>query len=360
VTRRLKLPHVLALMAVATMVVAGGLTWNLLHRQEKPWTMPKAPVGTSPIEIAKPNTYWTAENGFVEMVSPIRLPVSRRENSRIQIFLRLPKGTLLESEGDPNGDGQTLNYPAGTVADRVESLQSRNQSETYWTVADVRGAEVLEEGQLFHVYRPVVAGADKPLFGYAWRKADRVANQAAHETIGIAMSTQGAGFARPQKSKKLPKRIQAFKNLSGCADCHQLNRVPRQRADEATPFRGSDAGGFFGIRTVLENEGPIESYRPRDVNHVSPYISIKCPQDIAAEKISDEKGSVRFTCPDHGIPRAVFDMITARKNGDLHAEKVCRSRQYLHGHLTDAARRPFEERFQECGIGGDNQPAAGK
>lgn len=317
---------------------------------EPSWEPTVAGTDTLMMAVSEPDRFWTKENGFVEMVSPIKRPSTLNAQSRIQEFLKLPSDGLIDVTFVDEPKRPLLLHPKGTRADRVESRFVYTHTGMQWTIADVRGGEIQAEGQGFHVLRPRRSGPGSALFGYGWQKGDHAANERAHDAIISAMKEFGAGFVYQPSPRQLPRRIDGFKGFSSCAQCHQLARPPRLRADEPSPFRGSDASGFFAVQTVLENVGPLELYRPHDVNHLSPYISIECSNAETAERQTSENGSVRFTCPDGIIPYARFDLAGALAAGDVHAEQVCRSRRYLYAHFTQRAQAAFSERFKECGI----------
>ena len=336
----------------ATIVAAFSaiVIWVLTDKEKPKWKPIAAGAGTELLEVQAPQSHWTEENGFVEMVSPIRLPSTQNDRSRIQVFLKLPRGSIIDVIPSDGERGPLLRHPDGTRADRVESKLVYTNDGTRWTIADVRGGEIHGGRQDFHVMRPAKAGANSALFGYRWKKGDQAANQQAHGAIIEAMANFGAGFVYSSSARRLPKKIESFKSFSACASCHEEARPLRRRIHEPSPFRGSDASGYFGVQTVLENEGPLEMYRPKEVNHESPYVSIFCPSGAQPERISNQKGAVRFACQDGEIPQARFDMAAAVSDGDPHAKRVCRSRRYLHAHLRENARERFAKRFGECGI----------
>src|SRR5262249_47634760 len=87
------------------------------------------------------------DRGYAEMVAPLRLPSRLDDSSAIEIWLKLPDQGKITVKHLPDQKRDTLVYPPGTIADRLELLEAGKR------VADVRGTELFEGGrEAFHVY----------------------------------------------------------------------------------------------------------------------------------------------------------------------------------------------------------------
>jgi hypothetical protein len=266
------------------------------------------------IRIEDPDRHWR-DSGFVEMVTPLAPPTSADGRDRIAVWLALPAGESIA--------GPELRYPAGTVADRVESFGGQ--------VVDVRGTRFLAGGvELFHVLR---RNGDA-LTGYEWRRGDAERERRAAER-------SAALVAAPARER--------FRQLNDCAGCHRHDRPPASRVDTAGPRRATDASGLYQVLAVLSDAAPIDHHRPREVNVDSPYLRVECPDGSAPELHDDGGGARHYACPDGGVPIGHVDIERARGDSDPRALAVCRSRRYLSDHMTREARAAFGPAFAACG-----------
>src|SRR5215831_9286096 len=55
-----------------------------------------------PITIASPASHWES-SGFVELVTPIRAPSSADGTDRTQVWLKLPRGSVIQTFRLPDG-----------------------------------------------------------------------------------------------------------------------------------------------------------------------------------------------------------------------------------------------------------------
>jgi hypothetical protein len=108
-----------ALPWLCAIVFAGGLS---AHAQD---SQPKA------VDIPNDESYWRRA-GFVEMVPPVRLPTDTRNDNLIKVWLRIPDGGKITLEWLADQQRNTLKFPPGTVADRVETM--RNQRKALQTI----------------------------------------------------------------------------------------------------------------------------------------------------------------------------------------------------------------------------------
>ena len=110
-----------------------------------------APVRAA--RIVDPGTYWERE-GFTEMTAPVRPPTTLDGEAHIVVYLRLPKGATIETRAVDGEARDTLAYPPGTVADRVEYFARAGVDEPphrSWRAADVRGTSIAPGAQEFPV-----------------------------------------------------------------------------------------------------------------------------------------------------------------------------------------------------------------
>ena len=306
------------------------------------------PSGVTRIDVVDPDTHW-ARRGFVEMVPAVAPPVARGGRGRIQVFLKIPEGgriTVVERDGRA-----LLQYPPGTIADRVESLSSKDK--TRWAVSDVRGTKIRDDGtEEYHVYRPLRSGFDgSPLFGYAWPKDDPEAGEATFALFREAFEHR-SGFLFPHRGERLKRRIRTFHAQHACAACHVAGKPAAVDRTAKLPFRPTDARGFYAPLSVLVSSGMLETYRPRDLNHEDSAVTLRCAEaDVTPERHDDGKGGVRFTCGDETAHVwADVDVPAGLRQGNPRIRKLCAARRYLFDHMAPGARRAFVSAFAACGI----------
>jgi hypothetical protein len=292
-----------------------------------------------PLSVADPATHW-ARARFAEMTPPIRLP-SRDGKERISVRLFVPDEGRIGVVR--RGARASLVYPPGTIADRVDMRDFRDQG----SIQDVRGTRFAEGGEeYFHVLRPLVHGQ---LDGVEWPRSDvRAWRAATDEMLGRMASTHPPG---PAATALLSR----FELTNDCAGCHAHDKPERhQRAlagvdGEPAPNRATDAGGLYAIATVLEDSAPLEQHRPLDMNEGDPYVSVTCDDGAVARLEVTRRGARRhYACADGSVPRARLDLVRALADGDAHAEAVCASRAYLQEHMDVEARAAFAPAFAEC------------
>lgn len=307
--------------AVAAAVIVAAVLLALLAR--------RAPAPRDHVQLERiPSTdggRW-AEEGFVEMVAPIRPPSSPDASVAIEIWLRLPLDGLIDLAGPGARD---LVLPVGTEADRVEVLR-RPEGEAQ--VLDVRGTRLGPDAQQFHVFRPV----DGELLGLSWPRGDDEAQGSADERL--------AELVRPDELARM-------RRLNQCAGCHGANKPVSDRVDEGgLPHRATDAQGFYGVRAVLEKSLPLERSRPRDMNVDQPFVHVFCPSSVGPPTIvRREGGAQRVDCADGAVAWAELDVVSALAAGDEYAGRVCRSRGELRARMTARAAEAFSDAFAACG-----------
>lgn len=277
-----------------------------------------------PIEIADPKAHW-AGGGFAEMVPAIRLPTSRDGSDRITNWLRVPDGTRIGVRR--LDDGRAVpSYPRGTIADRVELVESALAPEDQhaWSVIDVRGTRIDDDGvEQFHCLQPTGGGA---LAGFEWARDDEAAERAATDGLVDIIAR-----ARLDDDDAPAPGLARFRRFAHCQTCHDHDRRERTQVSERGPRRATDDAGFYSMLSVLADAGPLEDHRPRDLNADDPFMTLSRPADGTA-------------------PRARLDFARALASGRPHEAAVCRSRRYLFDHMDDEARRGFADAFTECGI----------
>ncbi|MFZ5471842.1 MAG: hypothetical protein ACOZIN_20625 [Myxococcota bacterium] len=339
----------LRVIAFLVMLLGGLGLWSLLRAQPAP---PSTPVpAVTRVDIDRPVTYWV-DQGFMEMVPPIRLPSTRTEKDRITVWLRVPAGKVIEVE--EREWGPTLRYPPGTAADRVEwraySLPDGIQG---WTVLDVRGTRLDAQGrEHFHVYLPNGPLPQAPLFGYEWPRGDASAERAATDLfvtfLQNAPSVSAEGHLMDEAQRD--KRVALFTKRNDCGGCHRYHKPEaRKRSPQEPLHRPTDALGWYGIYSVLRDAVPLEYHRPRDMNVADPFVTVSCPEG-APKLLEDPKGGRYFVCDQGYVPKGRLDLEAALAAKDARAEGLCRSRRYLYEHMDEKGRGVFAEAFRACGL----------
>jgi hypothetical protein len=281
------------------------------------------------ISIASPASYWESR-GFVELVTPIRAPSSADGTDRTQVWLKLPRGSVIQTLRLPDGRTSVL-LPSGTEADRVESVGG--------SVADVRGTRIDDRGRSRqHVLRPEGAVLGGELEGFEWMEGDGDSVRAITDVLASRLRrAYGARAA------------ERFGGLMDCAGCHATNKLPKRlRAEGGLPNRGTDGNGFYQILAVLSDEAPLELYRPRDLNVDDPFVRIRCGDGAPPEVGRRPNGETRVTCLDGSVPVGRLDLLGALSAGDERAKGVCRARVMLAAHLDEAGQRVFGSALREC------------
>lgn len=294
--------------------------------------------GVTAKRIEVPQTHWR-DHGFVKMVPPVRLPSDQRERDRIQVWLKVGEGKITARELD---DGRVLlSYPAGTVADRVESMGD--------VVIDVRGTTLeRDDVELFHVY--VAEGeAPSPLVGWEWRRGDFDAEASATR----ALLAQLRKTRRTMRGEPVPSEQQhqasllSYERNNNCGACHAHERPLVTSGD--TVHRPTDSAGFFVPLSVLAPAVPLERHRPWDMNVDDPFLSLSCPSGGAPRLVT--RGPARqFTCATFEVPMGSLDVPRALAAGDKRTEEMCESRRYLYEHMDSDARALFAPAFAACGV----------
>lgn len=305
---------------------------------------PRAP---HELVIDAPETWW-AENGFVALAPPVHLPESAGDRGRTVVWLKLPEGAAIDTVAVSDPRGFTLDFPPGTVADRVEYW--RPNADAPLQVADVRGVRVEADGrQVFRVFRPREARPGAALYGYEWARGDAEAKARVHAAITARMEA-GSGFAWPSRPEGRQKAIAGYLGKSGCATCHTPDRPDVLVGKSAIGVqRGTDHSGFFVPQTLLRDDAPLESYRTHDPNADDPCVRVTCG-DAVATPTTTPAGGKRFRCANGAVPRGRFDLDCAVRAADGHGAAVCASRRVLYDHLDEPAREHFRAAFEACGL----------
>lgn len=290
------------------------------------WAAPVGPV----LRMPNDRDYWK-NNGFVEMVAPLRLPSNRQGTDIIQVWLKLPEiGRITAFRvNDSQEDRYTLVFPPGTVADRVEF------DSPIFGVGDVRGARIDANGNsIFHVFERAPSFDYHQLVGYEWQRKDDLADVAAGEAL-VALFYPNANEAIRNQ----------FRQLNHCGACH-LQNAPAP-VSFASPFRYmSDAEGFFQPISVLQTEMTVRNHRPADLNSNDRFITVYCGTQPIRAKWNE--WAIWYECPQGQVPVGKLNMAAALQARDPHALQVCQSRAYLFKHMDEKARAAFAPAFAEC------------
>ncbi len=312
------------LLGALAIAFAGSLTTSGLLRIQA-----CAPGDISPLRI-DPGEHWQAL-GAVTLVPPIHLPTRPGGRSRTTVRLAIPAGGVIDV--DTRG---LLTFPPGTVADRVEEVRTRDG----WAVADVRGQTLDEGSGRFHLLRP---GADG-LTGYSWPASDGHADRWVHDTLAAELEADPTPMGASPSTSPHADVAAGLRARGDCARCHQPAAAV-DLAPAAIVHRGTDAVGWYVPMSVLDDEAPLEDYRPDDAND-SPFVAVRC-DDGEPERVT-LRGGRRWRCPGGEAPIARLDIAGALAAGDTHARAVCASRRWLQARMTPRALARFEAALRPC------------
>jgi hypothetical protein len=310
---------------------------------------PRPPVRE--VTLDGPDSFWQRE-GFVPMDAPVRPPTSEDGRDRIVVYLKLPAGGVVTTRFIEAQQRYSLEYPTGTLADRVEYQGDGpidGPPQPGWRVGDVRGASLASEGDWFHVYRGTTDSATAPLLGLSWPRGDDTAQlEATSALVGLVLDGR---VRAPRSAAARATMGERLRSLNGCAACHARERPPRARMDApGIVNRASDSSGFFQVSTVLSDRAPLEMHRPRNLNVGDPFMRFVCGEGETPAVVEDSGlGSVR--CPGREVPVGVLDLASALRAADPHALRVCASRRFLYEHLDALGRSVWIDAMAECGGG---------
>lgn len=295
--------------------------------------------------IAEPAQYFRQE-GFVEMVPPLRLPLRTMRN-RVEVWLKIPdRGVMSFRQGE---SGPLLGLPPDSVAARIESLSANGESEPMqFFAADVRGTRFGANDEHFFVLKPTSDSLPAALRGWSWLRGSAAEQALADDKLAALVGANLGGAEREE-------RLSALRTTNACANCHvhtrKSNAFPEQFGHVN---RGTDDSGCFQVQSILSDELPLESYFPLEQNLDDRFISFWCggqPAPVADRQVR---------CADGSIPRGRLAVREGRLAADEHVLNVCRSRRYLYAHLSDAARNAFEQPLAECGIGSPQEKTSAR
>ena len=285
--------------------------------------------GVTSLRIADADTW--AKHGFVPMTPPVRLPTDRDRRDRIVVWLKVGDGTITAR------DARTLAFPAGTVADRVETVGD--------ALVDVRGTRLVADGELFHVY-VAEDEAPSPLVGWEWRRGDAGAEERATQALVAQLrQTKRKMRGEPAPSPEQQQQsLASYAKNNACANCHVHDKplIPSGNV----VHRPTDDDGFFVPLSVLSDSAPLERHRPWEANAGDPYLAITCESGDA--RLVDRGDTRHYACAGDEIPRATLDMKRALADGDAHARDVCAARRYLAAHMDEATRALYAAPLREC------------
>ncbi len=293
------------LTALATLGALGA-SWALGTHSTA--ARPALPAGAAYVEVDASPLAW---RDWTLLTPTVRPPTSTNGRRRILVYVRVPTDSRITLS-----PGGYLTLPPGTDSARVELEADTDQRDAEaserWEVLDVRGTRLLGAGVEYTMFRPL-ASAPR-LLGFAWDPSRADPRDAAAALVRTGLLRGGSDEAAAKH----------LRGINDCAGCHQKRRP---EAIHGPVHRGTDDLGFYGVRSVFENESPTESYRPRDANRDDPYI------------VSVGNG------------RARFNAVAAVAAGDRHALQVCASRAALARFFDAAAGQAFGPSLRECGLG---------
>jgi hypothetical protein len=296
-----------------------------------------------------------AKQGFVEMVPPVRLPSDGTARDEIEVWLRVPEGARIRGKKLPDGRA-TIEFPPGTIADRVESWgYARSDDGAGWkySVTDVRGTRIdAKTGQeMFHVFVPTGPEPLARLVGWEWPRGDRLQERAATSFLISHLETlrtiQDRGL--PQSADERRALIENYRRNNNCAKCHAHDK-PAQVNRPRGIHRATDASGFYVPLSVLMDTVPLEKHRARDMNVGDPFMTFACPNGDGPVLAEGAGGARDFRCLEGGAPAGTLDVRKALAANDARTVAMCKSRAYLHARMDDAGRALFADAFSACGL----------
>jgi hypothetical protein len=338
------------LVGIVVIAVALGVVGAWGRRKKPPHPPPRLPARE--VTLEGPESYWSRE-GYVLMDAPVRPPTSEDGRERIVVYLKLPAGGVVTSHAVEAESRVSLEYPAGTVADRVEYVGSGpidTLPQADWRVMDVRGTSFRAAGEEFHVYRAPKDARSSALLGVAWPRGDAEAQEEA--TSALVGLVEDDRIFSPRFVEGHARFTTELRFLNDCGGCHVHDRAPRLREDAPpAPNRGADSSGLFQVPTVLSDRAPLETYRPRNANADDPFVRFVCG---ASEEpaIVDKGGLGHVTCAGGEVPEGVLDLGTAIRLSDAHALRVCASRRSLFEHLDEEGKTAYRSAMAECDLPG--------
>jgi hypothetical protein len=312
------------------------------------------------LHIQSPLDFWRSE-GFVQMTPSIHLPTTHSADDLIVVWLYVPPNKKIDARFLDEQSRWSLVFPPGTRSDRVEykrigggKPQSANMffpdtlnEQNNWTILDVRGTQILAEGQRFHVFRPDTANPHASRTGWSWLRGDREGQkEATTRLVEHAARTHRPGGAAPLD----PGGRRMLAHLNDCAHCHIAAMPQRSWQNTAIGIkRETDAHGFFVPQAVLSDDSIVADHRPRDLNSEDPFVKVQCGDD-PARLVQNDAGN-HFVCDNERVPIGHRDVATALAAGHPYTLRVCASRRWLFERMTARARDAFAPAFRRCGIG---------
>jgi hypothetical protein len=272
------------------------------------------PPGATHLERPNDPLSW---RDWLPLVPCLRAPTTDDGLRRIIVFIKLPADAQLELSGP-----RELRLPIGTRAARVEYQADTPDLDAApnaaFHVLDVRASTLTQEGAQYTIMRPML-GVPK-LFGFEWdpKRAD---------TRAAAGALMRSGLLEGPSDDAAAVR---FQSIHDCAGCHAPNRAV---SAIGRVHRATDAQGFFGLRSVFDDESPFETYRPRNANTGDPYISVQAaPEGSPAGAASFGRLRVR----------------EGRAAGDRHVAQVCETRAALSRVFSHEAQKAFAKELGDC------------
>jgi len=282
------------------------------------------------------------EAGFVVLTPPISLPGDAAGRFHTAILIALPSDAVID--GGPGG----LRWPEGARLDRIEWLEEDGQPR----IADVRATELVRvDGNLierFHALRPSGLGIDAPLAGGSYLRGDEAGRLALGRGFA-ALAERGGVFLAAERGSRAAFRASSLLRLHEthrCAGCHAHDEAEADPHGERWLRRGTDAMGFYVPRYLMQDDAPMERYRPVDRSAENDFVRVACGGE-AVDRERDPSSAMR--CPDGSAPRLSLDVSAGMRADDPHTMQVCASRRWLAARLSEAARAPHELAIAECG-----------
>lgn len=298
---------------------------------------PTAPADSPQLD---PTTHW---RGFVEMMPPVAVSQRAGGLGRVAVRLRLEPGTRIRARFIEEQQRYTLDFPPGAVADRV-SLRGRYEGGAQvFTVGDVRGARVAQDGVgVFHVYRPISGERDAPLLAWRWRPGASEAADRERSALLDHVAATPRAFADAPPSDDY---VRFFARMNACERCHEPDEA---RSGASTPW-ATDGEGWFTPLAVLTHELALSTTSSfHDPSADDPFVTKRCGDEPALER--GVPGATYYECADGSLPLGTRDVPAGLAAEHPYTLGLCRSRRYLYEHMEAEARAAFARAFDECGL----------
>jgi hypothetical protein len=303
-------------------------------------TRPEPPTDEPAFAVALPATArretLTAASfdTMVRLGSPIRPPSSDDGRARIVTYVEVPRGAAIDAD---DGSLASLRLPVGSYSARVEYLAPAGTAvdaapSREWRILDVRATRFTASGELYAVARPL----GRANAGHGWVEWPKAAQARGTEAL-VSLARAGTfGGGNDRERTRIADKLGA---INDCPSCHGA-RLAANDEPHALVSRGTDASGLYTVAALFRDDGPFETYRPRDPNEGDPHVVARCGKEPVS--------SSRAPCPDGTRPHGYLDVRAGVAKRDPHVLDVCASRRALVLQMSPRARALVAEAVAAC------------